>query len=240
MDPFAATLLAALALAALQAVPGFLPEVDGPRRQAVLSAAAGFSTAFVFLELLPQVLERAEAVGDRTGGVLGFVTHEVLLLALVGLLAFYGLETLARATRGRVAESTDDPVGLVQVSAFAAYYGLIGYLLWVQADDLVGSLVPFAVAVGVHFLVVDYGLRAHHPVAYRRVGRFALAAMVLVGWAVGALAEVPPAFVGIGIAFLAGAVMLITFKEELPDRGDTRFGAFAGGAAAYTALLAVL
>jgi hypothetical protein len=236
----ALTLLAAVALAGVQILPRFVPTLEGPRQQAALSAAGGFSAAFVFLELLPQVLERDLAVANRTQDLLPFVDEEVLFLALVGLITFYGLETLARSTRPRGLAAADDPAGLVQITAFAGYYGLIGYLLWTQVVLGAAELVAFAVPVGVHFLVVDYGLRAHHPNAYRRVGRWVLALMVLLGWAVGAIVAVPEGFVGIGIAFLAGGVMLITLKEELPEEAEGRFLWFSAGAVAYTALIAVL
>jgi hypothetical protein len=236
-----ATLTAALVLAVVQLLPRYLPSFEeGARRAGVLSAASGVSAAFVFLELLPQVRERAEAVADRAGAVLGFVRDETFFLALVGLLVFYGLETLARRTRGRVREVGDDPVGLTQIAAFAGYYALIGYLLWTQLEGGVGDLASFTAAVGVHFLVVDYGLRAHHPVAYRRAGRWVLAGAVLAGWGVGAIAAVPEGVVGIGIAFLAGGIMLITLKEELPEDAESRFLPFVAGAAVYTALLAVM
>jgi hypothetical protein len=237
MAPTLSVLAAALALAAVQVLPRFIPTLEGTRRQEALSAAAGLSAAFVFLELLPQVRERADAVTGRTEGLLGFVPDEAFFLALVGLLVFYGLETLARRSRRTGHGVTDDPAGLAQISAFAGYYALIGSLLWTQEGR---DLVSFSIAVGIHFLVVDYGLRAHHPVAYRRVGRWLLAAAVLVGCAVGGLAGVPEGIVGIALAFLAGAIMLITLKEELPKEAEGRFGAFAGGAAAYTVLLAVV
>lgn len=237
---FVATLGAALVLAAVQVLPRFVPTMEGPRRQHVLSAAAGFSVAFVFLELLPQVLERAEATGERTADLLPFVASEAFFLSLVGLVVFYGLETLARATRADGPEVADDTGGVVQITAFAGYYALIGYLLWAQIDAGTGDLISFAVPVGVHFLVVDYGLRAHHPVVYRRVGRWLLAGMVLLGWAVGAVWEVPEGLVGIGIAFLAGGITLITLKEELPEEAKGRFLWFLLGVVTYVTLVAVL
>jgi hypothetical protein len=41
-------------------------------------------------------------------------------------------------------------------------------------------------------------------------------------------------------AFLAGGVVLNVLKEELPEERESRFWAFALGAASYTALLLVL
>jgi hypothetical protein len=240
MELLAPTLVAAAVLAAVQVLPRFIPVGEGPRQQVGLSAAAGLSAAFVFLELLPQTRERADAVGEATGGILAAIEHRTFFIALLGLLAFYGLETLARSTTGRGLDATDDPAGLVQLAAFAGYYALIGYLLWAQAEGGVGDLVSFTAAVGIHFLVVDYGLRAHHPVTYRRVGRWALAGAVLLGWGVGARWTVPEAAVGLGIAFLAGGVMLITLKEELPEENEGRFWAFCAGALGYAALLAAL
>lgn len=236
-----ATLVAALALAAVQVLPRFIPTLEGPRQAEALSLAAGFSVAFVFLELLPQVMERAEEVSDLTGTVLTFVPDEPFFLALVGVLVFYGLESLARQhRRGGRGRAIDDRVGITQIGAFAGYYALIGYLLWTRPGGGAAGLLSFVIPVGVHFLVVDYGLREHHPTAYHRIGRWLLAAAVLLGWGIGALTALPEGALGIGLAFLGGGVMLITLKEELPEEAEGRFPAFLAGAAAYVALLAVL
>ena len=97
----------------------------------------------------------------------------------------------------------------------------------------------FAFALGVHFVVNDHGLREHHKDSYDRVGRWVLAAAVVVGWAIGLFGEISEAAVAVLFAFLAGGVVLNVLKEELPEERESRFWAFALGATLYAAILLI-
>jgi hypothetical protein len=48
---------------------------------------------------------------------------------------------------------------------------------------------------------------------------------------------VPQAVLSLVLAFVAGGVILNVLKEELPEERESRFWAFALGAAGYGALL---
>lgn len=232
-----ATLAAAALLAVVPVLPRFVPALGASRRGWAMSAAGGFSVAFVFLELLRQVMERSEPVSEQAGSLLPFVEQEVLFLLLVGLTAFYALERIALRSRQRTEdESTEDRTGFVIILAFAAYAGIIGHLLWGQADRGAWELALFTLAVGLHFVVVDIGLKLHHRAVYDHVGRWLLAAAVLVGWAVGLVIDVPAPVMGMLLAFVGGGVILITLKEELPSEKEGRVTAFVLGVAAFTAL----
>jgi hypothetical protein len=232
-----ATLGAAVLLAVVPVLPRFVPALGASRRGWAMSAAGGFSVAFVFLELLRQVVERAEPVSEEASNVLPFVEHEVLFLLLVGLTVFYALERVALRSRRRTEdESTADRTGFVIIVAFAAYAAIIGHLLWDQADRGRGELGLFTLAVGLHFFVVDIGLKLHHRGIYHHVGRWLLAVAVLLGWAVGLVMDVPAAVMGMLLAFVGGGVILITLKEELPSEKEGRVTAFVLGVAAFTAL----
>ncbi len=47
----------------------------------------------------------------------------------------------------------------------------------------------FFVAMALHFVVNDHGLREHHKEAYLRTGRWVLAAAVVLGWVVALLTD---------------------------------------------------
>jgi hypothetical protein len=111
---------------------------------------------------------------------------------------------------------------------------------WAIAREDVRSLVLFAVALGLHFVVNDYGLRQHHGSAYERYGRWVCATGVVTGWAVGATTEVAESHLGLVIAFLAGGVVLNVLKEELPEERESSLSAFLLGASGYAALLLLL
>ena len=98
----------------------------------------------------------------------------------------------------------------------------------------------FAFAMGVHFVVNDFGLREDHKGAYDRAGRRVLAAAVFAGWVVGLLFDISEAALAVLFAFQAGGVVMNVLKEELPEERESRFWAFALGAALYSAVLLAL
>jgi zinc transporter ZupT len=58
-----------------------------------------------------------------------------------------------------------------------------------------------------------------------------------VGWAVGLFFEISEAAIAVLFGFLAGGVIMNVLKEELPEERESRFWAFALGAALYTVVL---
>jgi hypothetical protein len=100
--------------------------------------------------------------------------------------------------------------------------------------------VLFFIALALHFMVTDHGLHQHHKGSYLHVGHWVLTGAILLGWIIGLLVEIPEPAIAVLIAFLAGGVVLNTFKEELPEERQSRFWAFALEAEAYAALLLAL
>ncbi len=205
-----------------------------------LSLAGGISVAYVFVHLLPELARSQSTLVEAVGQRLAFLEHHVYLIALLGLITSYGLERVAASSRERErgqADRTSAGVFWLHVSAFAVYNALVGYLLLHRAEQNLPSVLFFAVAMALHLLVNDVGLRRHHKAAYASSGRWVLATAVVLGWAVGLVVDLPEVALGVLFAFLAGGVILNVLKEELPEERQSRFGAFAAGAAIYTVLL---
>jgi zinc transporter ZupT len=237
------SLIAVIALAIVHIFAGKLRFLHGTPRSAWLSVAGGVSVAYVFVHLLPDLSEAQETINENVDEGLSLLEHHVYLIALVGLAVFYGLERVAvtsrrrrRSTDGR--DATSHGVFWLHVSAFAAYNALIGYLIHQRGEEgRVRVLALFAIAMGLHFVVTDFGLREHYKDAYHQVARWVLTAAILLGWAIGLTGEVHEAALAVLLAFLAGGVILNVLKEELPENRESRFWAFILGAGAYAALL---
>ena len=220
----------------------FLREVP---RSGWLSAAGGVSTAYVFVHLLPELAEYQRSFNETLGegaGILGSIEAHSYLIALAGLAAFYGLERMAKSSAGREGAAGGErrpssAVFWIHLGSFAAYNLLIGYLLLHREGTDLHGLLIYAVAMALHFVVNDHGLRTDHGRTYDDAGRWILAAAPVLGWLLGLATEVPPLLVASLFAFLAGGVVLNVLKEELPEERQSRFSAFAAGAAAYAALL---
>lgn len=259
MPNFVPASLAALALLVLVhvATPS-LKFPEGTPRTVWLSLAGGVSVAYVFVHFLPELAASQEAVaaaaGELTGG-LALAGGHVFLIALAGLLAFYGLDRLpkisrarrqgtpipgGRAPEDRTAAPTSLRVFWIHMASFAAYNLITGYLLLHRGMMTPASLAFFAIALALHFVVTDYGLTEDHKAPYRQVGRWLLGAAVAGGWILGLVTELPEAGVAALTAFLGGGVVLNVLKEEVPSERQSRFWAFAGGAAGYAVLLLAL
>ena len=229
-------LVLAVALAALHLFAGRIRFRDIPRSR-LLSIAGGVAVAYIFVRLLPEL----DAAGEHVAPLLPQLAHPVYLLALTGLGLFYGVERAAKNSKQR----DTSPAGARRAStaatwlsfvSYGTYNAIIGYALIRDQDDL-RSLLLFAVAMGLHFAVNDHSLRTEHREAYDGVGRWVLAAAVVVGGVAGALITVGDAVIGALLAFIGGGVILNVMKEELPEERASSFPAFAAGAVLYTRLL---
>ena len=168
-----------LAVAVLVAVHLFsykLRFLGGTPRSIWLSIAGGVSVAYVFVHLLPELGEGQEAIAKAAGEGLAFLDVHVYLVALVGLATFYGLDRIATESRRRKRkaggeDSTEAGVFWIHIGSFALYNVLTGYLLLNRLASGFEALVLFALAMGLHFVVNDYGLHRDHKGAYVRAGR---------------------------------------------------------------------
>ncbi len=225
---------AALAfLGVLHLVAGRLRFLDIVPRSRWLSAAGGISVAYVVVHLLPELAKGQESV--EAGDALDFVEGHVYIVALLGLGLFYGVELASR--RGGSSARSRSGAFWLSMASFALYNAIVGYLIVHREEETTRTLVFFALALGLHFVVNDHALRERHRDAYQNVGRWLIVSALGVGWLLGELTEISDAALGLLIAFLAGAVILNVMKEELPEERESRFGAFLLGAAAYGALL---
>lgn len=201
------------------------------------------SVAYVFVHLLPEVAHVEQELGElASGSPLRYLEHHAWLLALAGLAVFYGLELLARRARrpSSGAGPRPDLVGWVHVASCSLYNGIVGVLLVERAHESTTTLALFAVAMGLHMLVNDHGLRADHGRLYRDRGRWIVSLAVVAGWGLATLTGASTPVVGMLLAFLAGGVVMNVLKEELPEDRQSRWGPFVVAAAAYAALLLLL
>lgn len=255
LPPLWVVIAAAVGLVLVHVVAPALERLRGVPRSVWLSAAGGVAVAYVFVHLLPELAEGQERVREALAGndaAHAFAERHVYLIALVGLVVFYGLDKLAlrsRTERSGVGDdaaeeqeperegATSTGVFRVHMASFALYNLLIGYLLVRGVGPDAASVGLFAVAMALHFLVTDFGLAEHHKHQYDHAGRWLLAAALVAGVATGWGRELPEAVVAVLVAFVAGGVILNVLKEEVPSERRSRFWAFALGGASYAALL---
>ena len=234
----------ALVFAAIFLFGGALHVIKSQR--AALSFSAGVSTAYVFVHMLPEMAEAGRVFVDETSGrALPLPELRIYTSALAGFIVFYGLNTLSGWSREQAAEGGGEPAGpsrafALQVIGFALYVWLVTYLMVRGIEETAVPTALYAVAMGVHFLGIDHSLFREHGNAYKRWGRFVLAAAALAGPLSATWLVIPEPILITGLGLVSGGVVMNSMIMELPSEKDGRFWPFLGGAVAYTTLLALI
>jgi hypothetical protein len=238
-------LLAALALSCAYALRagtgegGILQRISGDRRW--ISAAAGISVAYVFVDILPELAAQNEALRHAAGGALTFAEQRIYVLALISFVVMYGIDHIVLSRRAKrretVARREYDPAYWLHLGGFAAYSALIGYLLIERAERGPMALGMYSLAMAVHFVVVSHALSEEHGHLYRRNGHWVLATSVLAGWAIGVTVSLSETVFARLFALLAGGVVITSLRSELPDEREGRFWPFCLGSAAFASVL---
>ncbi len=231
------------ALASIHVFVARLHFLESVPRSFWLSGARGVAVSYVFLHVLPDLSAHQETLTRGLGLDAKLAEITIFTVSLAGLTTFYGLERFAKAARhvtpGRGSADGSGALWL-HLASFALYNTLIGYLLvYPEVPGLDSSLI-FFVAMAMHFVTNDFGLRAHHNHSYDRIGRWILAGAVLAGWLLGVTVELPDLAIALLFAFLAGGIVLNVLKEELPEDRQSRFLPFVAGAVGYSVLLTAI
>ena len=101
------------------------------RRRYWLSFADGISISYVFLQLLPEIVEGTRHL-ESLDGFPRLLQQDPFFPLLAGLVCFYGLERLVEpqaAAPGGTAGRTPGFRVWSHLASYALYKGLIGYLL---------------------------------------------------------------------------------------------------------------
>jgi hypothetical protein len=215
-------------------------------RRKVLSFGAGVTIAYVFVHLLPE-LEAAREVLARNEArmALPFSELRVYLAALIGFMLFYGLEHLV-AWSGNHGDSAatpgeeNHPGRLIHVGGFLVYVWLAGYLAVRSLEEGTTRIALYAVALGLHFLSLDFSFFREYGAWYKRSARYLFALAPLAGWAVGIFVGFTTFFTTALLGFLSGGIIMNAIVSELPKEKEGRLLYFLGGGVFYTALLIIL
>lgn len=236
--------LFALLLALVHVVASRFKFLKRSPRSRWLSFGSGVSVAYVFVHVLPD-LSKAQVDFQEGTSLLSAVEHHIYMVALLGMIAFYGLERAAKVSRYQSVQEgqgdeTQSGVFWLHMVSFGLYNALIGYLLVHGEESELSGLLLYVIAMALHFLVNDYSLWEDHKRPYSRIGKWVLSAAVICGWVIGTQTEISEAITAMLFAFLAGGIILNILKEELPQERESRFWTFAVGAVSYSGLLLVL
>lgn len=164
-------------------------------------------------------------------------------MALAGVLIFYGIEkAIIKFEKKNASDeemAIEDDIFWWHIAIFAVFNIIIGYYFYHEPEvNGISAFLTF-IALSFHFLIVDYSLLQHHEKMYDRTGRWIMAGAVVAGWLIGTIFTIPDMISSGLFALLAGAIVVNTFKEELPENKENNYGFFFTGAIAYTILLTI-
>lgn len=245
MVPIWVTALCAVLLGIIPIIAGKFRFLDVIPRSRWLSLAGGVAVAYIFMHLIPELSHHQSLVTGLGHEYKLLATRTIYLIALLGLVVFYGLERDAKRSRRQQQEAHNEDIASPKVFrlhmiSFSIYNAIIGYLLVHREVPGLRSLLLFTLAMGLHFFTNDYGLRQDFKELYHRYGRWVLSLAVVVGWIIGIRTTLHPLVLPFFFAFLSGGVVLNVLKEELPEERQSSFWAFFAGVAAYGALLLLI
>lgn len=207
-----------------------------------MSFAGGVSIGYVFVEIFPELSHAQEELEHSAIPFIAYLENHVYILAMLGLLVFYGLDVLAfkskqKNQKDNVKEESDGLIFWVRVMAFVILNGIFGYLLQDLENHSLWMCFLFFLTVSLHFFIIDHHLREHHLISYDKQVRWILTAAIMIGAIAGQSLHLHEAALSIVWSFLAGSIIFNILKHELPQERDSCFGSFATGATLYTALL---
>jgi hypothetical protein len=254
--------LLTLVLAVFHWLAPRLRRLPGIPERVITSFSGGFAVSFVFLHMLPGLLESRDTIGEFLGRQITLtplVDLGVYCLALLGLVTFMGLEFWARAgvrevggakgvgTVGVEGESADISgeaastrrFFYVHLGSFALYNFLITYTLPLRVEAGWAYALIFTLAMALHFIINDRSFEAHHAQLFNRQGRLVLLGALCLGWILATTTEFDHVLtVALLSAFLGGAILFNVIKEEVPSsESDSSFTAFVVGLALGAILL---
>lgn len=232
----------AIGLASIHAlVPKINVSVIVPEHRWI-SFAGGVSVGYVFLEIFPELSHAQTEIEHSAIGMVAYLEKHVYLLALLGLLVFYGLDVLALSSRRHNRQKhdvdrTSARVFQIHIAFFAVLNIVFGYLLQDLGEHGLFQCLLFFAAAALHFFIIDRNLREHHRHSYDRVGRWILMATILIGTAIAQVQHFNEATISLVWSFLAGSIILTILKHELPDERQSCFWSFVGGIAVFSGLI---
>ena len=212
----------------------------------IMSLVSGGSVAYVFLHLVPELTHYQE-VAEKAHlpqwmENLDYVTY---LATLAGLALFYGINQLSEKSqehnkRRKNMTRPGKDIFILEISAFAMYNMLIGYLLTELSGDLLFDYIIYFIVFSFHFIANNRILHLTHEDLYTKAGRWILAGSVFTGWLIFQLTPTSDLVIAFFSAFLTGGIILNIMNDELPDEKHSSYPSFLIGLVFIAGLMQIM
>lgn len=212
----------------------------------LMSLVSGGSIAYVFLHLVPELTHYQEVAEQaKLADWMENLEYVTYLATLIGIAFFYGINQLSEKSqehnkRKKNMTRPSKSIFALEISAFAMYNMLIGYLLVELSGELIIDYVIYFIVFSFHFIANNRILHLTHEDLYTKAGRWILAVSVFIGWLIYQLAPTSDLVIAFFSAFLTGGVVLNIMNDELPDEKNSSFPSFLLGLIFIAVLLQLI
>lgn len=197
-----------------------------------LSFAAGISFAYVFVDLLPELEKGLPVLKRSFGDLLPYLDRHTYVIALLGVLFYYGLHTSSTGT--------SDRNFWVSLGGYSLFNFFVGASLSDSNNPEIQPLFLFTIAMGMHYFISDHNANEENFTLYNRKGRWILVLALFLGYIVGYLTSIPDTIVAIAVSFISGGVLLNVLRYELPKREQVGYYFFLTGSLIFTLIILTL
>lgn len=243
---FMVSFLIILGFMAVHILTNYIKFLDEKPKNALMSLVSGGSIAYVFLHLVPELTHYQEVAEEASLPQwmegLEFVTY---LATLAGIAFFYFISQLDAKSQEKNEERKNItrpsiPVFALEITGFALYNMLIGYLLVNLSGEKLAEYIIYFIVFSFHFIANNRLLQLTHEDLYTKAGRWILAFSVFLGWLLYETMPTSELNIAFFSAFLTGGVVLNIMNDELPEEKQSSFPSFLAGMIFVTILLQLI
>lgn len=220
----------------------YLKRIPGVSPEKIISFAGGVAVAYVFLHMLPDLVETRDKIHDLLSMVTvmtPFKDFGVFIIALIGFEVFYLLERFT-SEADLDSQQTERRHYWLNLWMYFIYNFTITYTMIIRIRTGPMYAVLFALAMALHFVLTDNRFKRYFPNFFDARSHIYLLTALLLGY-VGAI--IFPANVyafAILTAFLSGAVLYNSFAEEIALDRQTSMTSFFLGTGVMASFLLLL
>ena len=202
--------------------------LQGPAATHWLSFSAGTALAYVFAYLMPKLATIQVKLAPVADASEGFLRQHAYLLALAGLVTFFGLNRYTSTGPSEMANPHvfNNRVVLLQLIGYSLYSAQLGYLVTELSQPGFASYTLVAVILSLHLMGINHHLHHRSPIAYLKMLRYAYTVALFCGWLAGVMTANVGLFIMLTTTFVAGGIIITALREELPREGESHSIAF--------------
>jgi hypothetical protein len=219
----------------------FIKYIPHYSRKHFTSFAGGVAAAYVFLHMLPGLVESRDHIHELLSRMTVMTPFKDLAVFIIALLGFELLYILERYTFKAVSEKVVHHRHFnLNIATYSLYNFIVTYTMVERV--VVGTIyaVLFTLAIGLHFIITDNHFNRYFPKLFKCKAHAILLSAMLLGYICSLLWPVNVYGFAILTAFLSGSVLYNAFSEEIALDRQTSMLSFFIGSAIMASLLGFL